>query len=109
MNDLDAMSVEDLRSLRRAIDKALSSFQARQRKAALAAVEEAARQHGYTMAQLVEKRSSRSSARPATTEPGTARYANPENPSETWTGRGRRPHWAMKVLETGGSLEDLAI
>ena len=38
---------------------------------------------------------------------GQAKYAHPENPSQTWSGRGRRPRWVTEQIESGKSLEDL--
>lgn len=38
-----------------------------------------------------------------------AKYANPEKPSETWTGTGRKPKWVQQQLENGRKLEDLRI
>jgi DNA-binding protein H-NS len=37
------------------------------------------------------------------------KYCNPENPSETWTGRGRQPRWARAQLSLGRRLEDFRI
>lgn len=33
------------------------------------------------------------------------KYRNPKNPSQTWTGRGRRPKWLVAELEKGRSRE----
>lgn len=38
-----------------------------------------------------------------------AKYANPNDTSQTWTGRGRRPDWLIARLKKGASLEDFAI
>jgi len=35
------------------------------------------------------------------------RYINPEDPSETWVGRGRKPDWIVTYLEMGGKLADV--
>lgn len=35
------------------------------------------------------------------------RYINPENPNETWVGRGKRPDWIVAHLEMGGKLDDV--
>lgn len=35
------------------------------------------------------------------------RYINPEDPSETWVGRGKRPDWVATHLEMGGKLSDI--
>jgi DNA-binding protein H-NS len=40
---------------------------------------------------------------------GMPKYANPANPDQTWTGRGRQPGWVKEALGKGKSLDDLAI
>ena len=37
------------------------------------------------------------------------KYKNPANGSETWTGRGRQPHWVADALASGKTLDDLLI
>jgi len=37
------------------------------------------------------------------------KYKNPENGSETWTGRGRQPRWVASALESGKTLDELLI
>lgn len=37
------------------------------------------------------------------------KYRNPENPSETWSGRGREPKWIQHQIATGKSKEDFLI
>jgi DNA-binding protein H-NS len=39
--------------------------------------------------------------------PVLPKYRNPEKPSETWTGRGRRPSWINAQLGLGVHLENL--
>ena len=36
-------------------------------------------------------------------------YRNPENPAETWSGRGRPPAWVREALEAGLDLDVLEI
>lgn len=38
-----------------------------------------------------------------------AKYANPDDPAQTWTGRGRKPAWLHEAIEAGKSIEDLEI
>jgi DNA-binding protein H-NS len=38
-----------------------------------------------------------------------AKYANPDNKSETWTGRGRKPNWLVARMKKGAKLDDFAI
>jgi DNA-binding protein H-NS len=39
----------------------------------------------------------------------SAKYRNPDNPVETWAGRGRKPKWVEDRIAQGASLEDLLI
>ena len=35
------------------------------------------------------------------------RYRNPDDPSQTWNGRGRQPKWVAEALAGGKTLDDL--
>jgi DNA-binding protein H-NS len=82
-------------------------------KEALAAAEKAARAHGFSLAEItgngpmpaVSKK--RRTAKPK--NPGVAKYANPDNKTQTWTGKGRRPVWFVAAIQAGISPDDLAI
>src|ERR1700724_2207916 len=37
------------------------------------------------------------------------KYRNPENPSETWAGRGLKPRWLAAALKSGKKLDDFLI
>jgi DNA-binding protein H-NS len=37
------------------------------------------------------------------------KYRNPDNPSETWAGRGKQPRWLTAQLGTGRTLDDFRI
>jgi DNA-binding protein H-NS len=37
------------------------------------------------------------------------KYRNPENPSETWAGRGLTPRWLAAALKGGKKLEHFSI
>jgi DNA-binding protein H-NS len=41
--------------------------------------------------------------------PVAPRYRNPENPAETWAGRGLKPRWLTGAIKGGKKLEDFAI
>jgi len=101
--NLDALSLPELKALRTKIDRAIATYEERKKKEALIEVEETARKLGYSLAELKAMGISkgRKSVAP--------KYANPDNAEETWTGRGRKPRWVVAALESGKSLEDLAL
>ena len=37
------------------------------------------------------------------------KYRNPENPAETWAGRGLKPKWLVAALKSGKKLEHFSI
>jgi DNA-binding protein H-NS len=37
------------------------------------------------------------------------RYRNPDDPTETWAGRGRRPRWLATQLRLGRRMDDFKI
>jgi DNA-binding protein H-NS len=41
--------------------------------------------------------------------PVRPKYRNPLAATETWSGRGRQPHWVVELLARGGSLDDCRI
>src|SRR6056297_1670965 len=101
--DLESLSREELAQLRKDIDKAIKTYEDRQRKEALAAAEAAAREKGFSLAQLTGG---------AVKKPNGAnppKYRHPENPELTWSGRGRQPAWYKELIEAGHPTDDLLI
>ncbi|MET0709043.1 MAG: H-NS histone family protein [Tardiphaga sp.] len=41
--------------------------------------------------------------------PVLPQYSNPDQPSETWAGRGKRPRWLVAQLKSGRRIEDFRI
>ena len=102
---LESMDLEGLKDLRKKLDRAIANYETRKRQEALSAVEQAAREHGFKLAELLGEGKS-SKGRKSTA--AVAKYVNPEDPEQTWSGRGRRPHWVSNALESGRTLEELA-
>jgi DNA-binding protein H-NS len=89
-NGLGKMSVKDLRALRDRVDQAITELEERaELKTKLADLADKA---GFSVGELFGKKRS----------PVPIKYRNPQNASETWTGRGRRPRWLTKA---GGDIE----
>ena len=41
--------------------------------------------------------------------PVSPKYRNPDQPSETWAGRGKQPRWLVEQLRSGRRVEDFRI
>ena len=101
---LDSLDIEELKDLRKTVDRAISSYETRKRQEAISAAEQAAREHGFKLTDLL---GNGKAGRGRKSDTGAAKYANPDNPEQTWSGRGRRPQWINEALEAGRALEDL--
>lgn len=64
-----------------------------------------ARSKGYSIEELFGK-TRRGGGKRGTVPP---KYANPNDPTQTWTGRGKRPRWFQAQLDSGRSESDLLI
>ena len=94
---LKTMSIDKLMKLKGEIEDTLSAKISEQRRALEA---ELSKLGGYQRGKkAIERRGS----------PVAAKYRNPENPSETWAGRGLRPRWLAAALKSGKKIEDFAI
>jgi DNA-binding protein H-NS len=103
MIDLEKMSLADLKKLQKDVAKAIDTYEERELKAAAAEADAVLRERGFSLAQLMQQ----NVAKPRTKV--APKYANPDDPTQTWTGRGRKPRWVTAALENGKSLDDLAI
>ncbi len=101
--NLDEFSLKELKDLHNRTDKAIANFNDRHRRAALAEIEELARAKGFSLAELAGLSAPRKRA------PAVAKYANPADKSDTWSGRGRKPRWFVAALKAGKTPEDLSI
>jgi DNA-binding protein H-NS len=104
---LAQMSLADLKTLEKRVTKAIVTFEERQKLAALKAVEEKAREMGFSLSELTGVASG--SGRGKSKTAGIPKYANPSDPTQTWTGKGRRPDWFVAAVDSGKSPEDLEI
>ena len=98
--DLTGMSLKQLEKLRADVDKAIQGAKDRDLKAARKAAEEAAAKFGFSLTDIAGGGSGRKSARRAGTS-GAAKYRNPADASQTWTGKGRQPAWFKDAIAKG--------
>ena len=101
--DLNILSLKELKDLQSQVAKHIASFEDRKRKEALAEIEEIARAKGFSLAELTGAVVTRKRS------PAVAKYANPADASDTWSGRGRKPRWFAEALSAGKQPEDMAI
>ena len=99
--DLKDYSLEELMSLKKNVDAAIDSYNARALAHARQQLEKTAQSMGYKLDEIIEIRKPRAKVAP--------KYRNSDVPEQTWTGRGRTPKWVEFALENGKTLDDLKI
>ncbi len=108
-NDLSTMSKKQLEKLQNDVQKALSALQAKERREAQKAAEAAAAKYGFSLSELTETPRGKSARKSRPKTQGTPKYANPEDPSQKWTGKGRQPQWYKDAIAAGTDPKTLEI
>lgn len=105
--DLNALSLHDLRDLQARVGRAIATFEERRKKQVLAEVEQLVRERGFTLSEVTAIAAAPRKGGPKSA--GAAKYANPANPAQTWTGRGRQPRWFAEAIAAGTDPETLRV
>ena len=101
--DLSEMSLDELKALQTQVNKAIETFEERRRKEARSALERKAREFGFSLNELAgPQRRTASGSRPP-------KFRHPDDPSLTWSGRGRQPQWYKDALDAGMTKADLRV
>lgn len=108
MIELEKMSRKELEAHLKDVHKALRDAERREKTEARKAAEKAAAEFGFSLSEVFEGAASpeRKTGGKTVSAP---RYRNPENPDQTWTGRGRRPAWFAQAVEKGIDPKDMEI
>jgi DNA-binding protein H-NS len=104
--DLKAMSRKDLMKLKEDVVKALRDAETRERREALKAAEKAAAEFGFSLTELSGITGGKGSSKGPKAAP---KYRNPDDPEQTWSGRGRKPQWIHDAMAKGIDVSDLEI
>src|SRR5580704_562983 len=96
---LKSMSIEKLVALKDQIEAMLSSKVVERRRALESELAKLGRFQGGKSGSKVAR--GRGAVAP--------KYRNPENPAETWAGRGLKPRWLAAAIKSGKKSEDFLI
>jgi len=99
--NVDKLSLKDLIELEAKVQRAISVARDRERAEVKQAMAALAEKRGFSVSELFGGRGRGKAS--------AAKYVNPDNRSETWTGRGRKPNWLVAKLKKGANMADFAI
>lgn len=104
--DLSELSVAELNKLLIEIPKEIVRREKGEKARIRKELEALAAAQGYSLEELLGDGGEKTKR---AGKPVAAKYRHPEEPSLTWSGRGRQPKWVAEFLANGGKLESLAI
>jgi DNA-binding protein H-NS len=109
--NLDAMSVDEVWQLHEEIIRVLSARLTSEKRRLEKRLAQLSRENGETLHSVPVKQNLKKDA------PGQRRkypkvfpkYRNPNDLSETWSGRGKKPRWMTAALKAGHTIEEFVI
>jgi DNA-binding protein H-NS len=101
---IEKASYKELVEAKDAIETALTRRKDEARAEVKRKIAELASDSGFEVAELFGgKRGGKKASASA------AKYRNPKDGSQTWTGRGRKPNWLVEELGQGAKLESFEV
>jgi len=98
-SELEKMSYAELTEMEARIERLKLEKQSSERAAVRKQLMDIAKEHGFDIRDLIDGRKKGK---------GTvaAKYRDPKNPENTWTGRGRMPRWMVAATRGGKASKD---
>ncbi len=103
--DFSQYSLDELNEIAEEAQEAITRRRAEALETARRAATEAAMKHGFSLRDLVETMPGMGPAK----SKYPPKYRNPDNPNQTWSGRGRQPAWFKSAFAKGKTRDDLTI
>ena len=103
--NLSKLSGQELRQLQRDIDKEIAGRRKEEQKQAKRELKEVADKYGFALDDLLK--GSTSGSKKGSRGSSTVRFRHPDDPSKTWSGRGRKPIWIKEWEAAGHSVDEL--
>lgn len=99
-SQLEKYTVEELQDLGRRVEARMTALKQQARVELRERLAREALAAGYSIGDLFGGRRNGRATKAKT--PGSATYQNPDDPTQTWSGRGRRPKW---LSDSGTNIE----
>lgn len=100
--DLANSPLKELLEFQTKLNKAIELRKKSEKYEVYARITAIASESGFSLDELLNQKSLKKT-------PTTIKYRNPNNQTETWAGRGRKPKWVEELIAEGKSLEDFAV
>lgn len=105
--NVDKMSLKEMNDLEAKLSKAKAAAQNKAKSDLKQKIDAMLANAGLTIGDLYP--AARATRGRGAAPAKAAKFVNPDNKSETWTGRGRKPNWLVAKLGKGAKLQDFAV
>ena len=102
--NVDKMSLKELVALDGKIQNAIAEARTKERSEVKHKVTALALSYGMSISELFG-----GNGRAGKSKATVAKYANPDDATDTWTGRGRNPNWLVARVNKGAKLSEFEI
>lgn len=100
--DISNLSVAELEALKGSIESVIGGRRQSELFNLRNTFEEMAENAGFTLDEVMQAAASKKRI-------VAAKYQNPSDPAQTWSGRGRKPRWVEELVASGGDLDNCLI
>lgn len=97
--DLDGLSSAQIVALQNRLAAQLEAKRASEKAELVAEIIRLVEARGYDLPEILALLSRKIAS-------VTAAYVNPDDPTEIWSGQGRRPKWLKDLIDAGHSLDE---
>jgi DNA-binding protein H-NS len=101
---LEEFSIPELEGLSERVAKEIVTKREARSRELREEMAKLAEREGLTLEEVI-----RAGQKPRKRQPPKQKYRNPAKPSQTWSGRGKKPAWIEKALKEGTTLKELEI
>jgi DNA-binding protein H-NS len=109
--DWTAYTDEDIQRFIRELEAEQNRRRAEKRKTLKGQISDMLKAEGLSLSELFPQ-PGKAKAQPkgkSQAEAPKVKFRNPDNPSQTWSGTGRKPAWIIEALSSGKTLEDFTV
>lgn len=107
--ELAAMRLKDLKKLQKLVNSVVENHYKYQVSRSVAEAQQAATKYGVEVKDVIEGLKTGKRGKNAARLPREAKYQNPHNVLQKWSGVGRKPQWYLDQIEGGMTPEELLI
>lgn len=107
--DLSDLSLTDLIGLQNALPAIIEQAKQTEKATLRQKMEALAAESGFELSEVLNDEPKTKKKKRKQIGFVKAKYINPDNTEQTWSGRGRKPKWAASYIKNGGKLEELLI